>query len=60
MAKAQRPIINECCLVSRHLKLESLDHEKAQAIVQVIDPIIGVDRVSLDLNPGLPVMPVTA
>lgn len=48
MVKAHRAVVNECCLVIRHLKLDNLDHEKAEAIGQAIDQITGVDMVSLN------------
>ena len=48
MAKSHRAVVNECCLVIRHLRLDNLDHEKAEAIGQEIDQIMGVDMVSLN------------
>lgn len=47
MTKPQRAIINECCFVTRRLKLVDLDPAKAESIRQAIDEIMGVDRVSL-------------
>jgi hypothetical protein len=48
MIKEHRAGVHECCLVIHHLKLENLDHDKAEAIGQEIDTLIGVDMVSLN------------
>lgn len=43
-----KPGVHEAYLVKRHLALESLDAEKAAAIAQEIEPLIGVDSLTLD------------
>ena len=45
---AHRPGVDERYLVKRHLQLEHLEPEAAEPIVQDIDALIGVDRVSVD------------
>lgn len=48
MTDVHRVGVHESCLVIRHLKLEGLDHDKAEAIGQEVDAIMGVDMVSLN------------
>lgn len=43
-----KPGVHEAYLLKRHLKLEDLDAEKAGAIAQEIEPLVGVDAVALD------------
>jgi hypothetical protein len=43
-----RPGVHEAYMVKRHLKLETLEGDKAEAIAQEVDQLVGVDTVALD------------